>query len=89
MKTGGRKYVEYAPEEWRQSARHYCDVNGRLQWREQGAYDVSTTLSYVRVVGTERRSEEVAGHADVWTLVPIHNRKSLHRPKVEKGVSDE
>ena len=65
MKTVGRKYVEYTSEEWRQRARHYCDVNGRLQWREQGAYGVSTTLPYVRAVGTERRSDEVAGHADV------------------------
>ena len=88
MKTDGRKYVEYASEEWRQRARHYCDVNGRSQWREQGAYDVSTTLPYVRAVGTERRSNEVAGHTDVWTSVPIHNRNSLHHSKVQKPVSD-
>ena len=71
MKTDRRKYVEYASEEWRQRARHYCDVNGRLQWREHDAYNVSTTLLYVWTVGTEWRSNEVAGHIDVGTLVPI------------------
>ena len=71
MKTDRRKYVEYASEEWRQRARHYCDVNGRSQWREQGAYNVSTTLPYVRAVGTEWRSNKVAGHIDIWTSVPI------------------
>ena len=59
MKTDNRKYVEYASEEWRQRARHYWDVNGQSQWREQGAYDVSTTLPHVRAVGTERRSNVV------------------------------
>ena len=38
---------------------------------EQGAYDVSTTLPYVQAVGTKRRSDEVAGHTDVWTSIPI------------------
>ena len=32
---------------------------------------MSITLPYVRAVGTERISDEVAGHIDVWTLVPI------------------
>ena len=89
MKTDRRKYVEYASKDWRQRAHHYYDVNGWSQWRVQGAYDVSTTLPHVPAVGTERRSDEVAGHTDVWTLVPIHNRNSLHHSKVQKSVSDE